>query len=268
MGERERAPREAGFNVAQTTGVTGEHQREAGSTTTRLARGVAQVPRPRTYFSEHRRRFSRAVLQRWERLAWIAAVLVVAATSVFTVRAVLLGFGQTQPTARFQPAVAQSTQPPCILDGCTRPMLVGSPTRVRIPAIDVDSGLEELTLDTTGQLNPPVTYEQAGWYREGVIPGDPGPAVIAGHVDSVRGPAVFYRLHELVAGDAVTVLRGGVWVTFRVVVVEQYAKNEFPAERVYRPTPDAELRLITCGGDFNPGRLSYQDNIVVYAVIE
>ena len=91
--------------------------------------------------------------------------------------------------------------------------------------------------------------------------------MIAGHVDSAAGPAVFFRLSELVAGDTVEVLRGGTWVPFRVTGIEQYPKNEFPSERVYRPTPDAELRLITCGGDFDPGRLSYRDNLVVYAVI-
>lgn len=234
----------------------------------RPARGVARVPRPRAYFSEHRRRFSRAVLRRWELLAWLATVVVVAATSLFAVRAALVGFGEPPTIVRFQPAVSRTTEPPCILDGCSRPALVGSPIRVRIPAIEVDTGLERLTLGSNGELTPPVSYDLAGWYGEGVIPGDAGPAVIAGHVDSLRGPAVFYRLHELVPGDGVTVLRGGVWVAFRVVAVEQYPKDEFPSERVYRPTPDAELRLITCGGEFQPGRLSYKDNIVVYAVIE
>ena len=211
-----------------------------------------------------------AILRRWERLEWIAAALVIVATSAFAVRAVLAGFGQAQPTARFHPAAMAPSgeSPPCILTDCSRPILVGSPTRVRIPAIGVDTDLEDLTLNTKGQLNAPVLYEQAGWYAKGVLPGESGPAVIAGHVDSVRGPAVFYRLHELVAGDTVAVLRGGVWVSFRVVKVEQYAKDQFPSERVYRPTPDAELRLITCGGEFDRRQLSYQDNIVVYAVIE
>ena len=233
------------------------------------ARGVARVPRARTYFSEHRRRYALALLRRWERLTWIAATVVIVATSAFAMRAVALGIGQTQQTARFHAAtVAPSIEAPCILSGCTRPTLVGSPTRVRIPAIGVDSSLEDLTLGANGRLNAPVTYEQAGWYSDGVLPGEAGAAVIAGHVDSVSGPAVFYRLNELAAGDSITVLRGDVWVTFRVINVEQYPKDQFPTERVYRPTPDAELRLITCGGQFNPGRLSYQDNIVVYAVIE
>jgi LPXTG-site transpeptidase (sortase) family protein len=206
-------------------------------------------------------------------LAWLAALIVVVATGVVIVQAVATGANQARVTARFQSPLTSassstSAEAPCIVDGCNRQVLVGSPVRVRIPAISVDSGLEELTLDANGKLNAPVTYELAGWYRDGVLPGDPGPAVIAGHVDSTRGPAVFYRLHELVAGDPVAVLRGGTWVTFRVTTVERYAKDQFPAERVYRPTPDAELRLITCGGDFDPTRLSYRDNIVVYAVIE
>ena len=128
--------------------------------------------------------------------------------------------------------------------------------------------LRDLALDDQGQLAPPTSYDVAGWFAGGVLPGEAGPAVIAGHVDSAAGPGVFYRLHELKTGDAVDVLRGGTWVRFRVTTTEQYAKDRFPSERVYRPTPDAELRLITCGGDFDRGRLSYRDNIVVYAVIE
>jgi LPXTG-site transpeptidase (sortase) family protein len=99
-----------------------------------------------------------------------------------------------------------------------------------------------------------------------VAPGDPGPALIAGHVDSRTGPAVFYRLHQLGAGDVVQVQRGGRWLSFRVVSTEQYAKDEFPTDKVYRPTPGPELRLITCGGEFNHARRSYRDNIVIYAV--
>jgi LPXTG-site transpeptidase (sortase) family protein len=140
--------------------------------------------------------------------------------------------------------------------------------RIRIGALGVDAGLEDLALDGQGQLEAPKSYVLAGWYAAGVAPGDAGPAVIAGHVDSTAGAAVFYRLHELHAGDVIEVLRGDTWTTFRVTTTEQYPKDQFPTERVYRPTPDAELRLITCGGDFDAGRQSYRDNIVVYAVIQ
>ncbi|GAA1039015.1 hypothetical protein GCM10009557_56550 [Virgisporangium ochraceum] len=140
------------------------------------------------------------------------------------------------------------------------------PTRVRIPSIGVDSPLESLAVDVAGVLQGPVDFGKAGWYAAGVAPGEIGPAVIAGHVDSEAGPAVFYRLRDLKAGDVVEVARGDQWIPFRVVASERYPKNQFPTERVYRPAPVPELRLITCGGTFDRSRRSYEDNIVVYAV--
>ncbi|MDG6102708.1 class F sortase [Dactylosporangium aurantiacum] len=141
------------------------------------------------------------------------------------------------------------------------------PTRLRIAALGVDTGLERLAVDGTGQLQSPKVYEEAGWFAAGTAPGDPGPAVLAGHVDSRTGPAVFYKLHELDAGDRIEVQRGGVWLTFTVTAREHYAKARFPSDRVYGPTPLPELRLITCGGDFDAARHSYRDNVVVYAVL-
>jgi LPXTG-site transpeptidase (sortase) family protein len=140
------------------------------------------------------------------------------------------------------------------------------PDRVRIGAIGVDSPLDQLDVDASGKLEPPKTYERAGWFAKGPAPGDIGPAVIAGHVDSVNGPAVFARLGQLKAGDVIEVSRGGSWVRFQVTVVEHYAKADFPTDKVYRPTPVPELRLITCGGTFDHNRKSYVDNYVVYAV--
>jgi len=97
--------------------------------------------------------------------------------------------------------------------------------------------------------------------------GDVGPAVIAGHIDSIAGPSVFFKLTKLKAGDLVQVERGGRWINFTVVAVGQYPKSNFPTADVYGPTPTPQLRLITCGGSFNRGKKSYVDNVVVYAVI-
>jgi LPXTG-site transpeptidase (sortase) family protein len=142
----------------------------------------------------------------------------------------------------------------------------GPPTRLRIPAIGVDSPLELLHLDAQGALRAP-SFPHAGWYADGPAPGDVGPAVIAGHVDSTTGPAVFYRLGQLRPGDPVQVRRGDRWLTFRVVEVRRYPKNAFPTAAVYGPTPDPQLRLITCSGAFDTTRHSYVDNTVVYAVV-
>jgi len=77
---------------------------------------------------------------------------------------------------------------------------------------------------------------------------------------------VFFRLYQLKPGDVIEVLRGTTTVAFTVTLVEQYPKNQFPTDKVYRPTPDAQLRVITCGGDFDQRSLTYRDNIVVYAI--
>ena len=79
---------------------------------------------------------------------------------------------------------------------------------------------------------------------------------------------MFYRLRELRAGDPVVVVRAdGSRVRFVVDRVEQYPKRRFPTEDVYGPTPRAELRLVTCGGEFDRSRGSYLDNVVVTAVL-
>jgi hypothetical protein len=142
-----------------------------------------------------------------------------------------------------------------------------APNRLRIPSIAVDTALERLDVDAAGTLNPPADFHRAGWFVRGPAPGDVGPAVIGGHVDSLTGPAVFFYLRDLKTGASIEVFRGGIPVTFRVVANERYRKSEFPTARVYQPTPVPELRLITCGGSFDRQRRSYEDNIVVYAVM-
>lgn len=143
-----------------------------------------------------------------------------------------------------------------------------TPTGVRIPAIGVDAtSLVPLAIMKTGELEAPTEFDRTGWYATGPVPGEPGPAVIAAHVDSRAGPAVFFRLKELKPGDKVYVPRSdGVTVTFTVTGVERYPKNAFPTQKVHGPTPDRALRLITCGGSFDHAKRSYRDNIVVYAV--
>jgi hypothetical protein len=145
--------------------------------------------------------------------------------------------------------------------------LRGPPTRLRVEAIGVDTALETLELGADGELQPPRTNGKAGWYADGTAPGDVGPAVLAGHVDSKQGPAVFFRLREITAGDKIEVTRDDRTVTFTVTSTAWYPKNDFPTERVYGPTPDRQLRLITCGGVFDRTLRSYRDNLVVYAVL-
>jgi LPXTG-site transpeptidase (sortase) family protein len=144
--------------------------------------------------------------------------------------------------------------------------LTGPPTRLRIPSISVDTSVVPLGLDKSGTLQAPDSVTVAGWYAGGTAPGDIGPAVIDGHIDSKVAAGVFKQLGTLKPGDQVLVLRDNRWLSFVVVATDKYAKNGFPTASVYGPTPDAELRLITCGGTFDPAVGSYEDNIVVYAV--
>ncbi|XVU24102.1 class F sortase [Actinoplanes sp. CA-054009] len=150
--------------------------------------------------------------------------------------------------------------------GIATTLAAGRPTRLRVAAIGVDTPLETLGLGDDGALQPPKAFGKAGWYADGTAPGDTGPAVIAGHVDSKAGPAVFYRLRELKAGDRIDVVRGGRIVRFTVTSSRWYPKSDFPTGEVYGPTPDRQLRLITCGGVFDRSLRSYRDNLVVYAV--
>lgn len=139
--------------------------------------------------------------------------------------------------------------------------------RVRIPAIGVDSALIELGMDATGTLGAPQSAEVAGWFAAGPAPGDDGPALLAGHVDSRTGPGVFFRLAELATGNRIEVQRSdGSVVTFVATGRVQSPKSAFPTETVYAPTPGPELRLVTCGGGFDQAARSYRDNIIVQAV--
>lgn len=143
----------------------------------------------------------------------------------------------------------------------------GDPVRVRIPAIGVVAPLVPLGLNADRTLEVP-SYDRAGWYVGGPRPGQPGPAVVAAHVDSKTGPAVFYRLKELQPGHEVHIdYAGGASVGFVVREAGRYSKSDFPTAEVYGRTEGPELRLITCTGTFDRPARSYRDNLVVWADI-
>lgn len=138
--------------------------------------------------------------------------------------------------------------------------------RVQIPAIGVDAAVEPIGRDHTGILQPPTAWADAGWYSAGVLPGAIGPAVLAGHLDTTERAAVFARLKELTAGDTIIVsLSDGAQATFAVDSALDTSKVAFPTDEVYGPTPDAQLRLITCNGPYDDAAQSYANNFVVFA---
>ncbi len=145
---------------------------------------------------------------------------------------------------------------------------VSRPARLVIPAIGVRTKLIRLGITSRDTLQVPVSAAVAGWFTGSPRPGAIGASVIAGHIDSRSGPGVFFRLRDLHRGQKVYV-RGanGSVATFRITAVRVYAKDRFPTARVYGPVPDAELRLITCGGQFDYSAGSYLSNVVAYAVL-
>jgi len=143
---------------------------------------------------------------------------------------------------------------------------VAEPVRLRIPALGVDAPLTHLGVAPNGTIEVPADFAVPGWFDQGPRPGQPGPAVILGHVDSKAGPAVFYRLNRLPVGAVVFVDRAdGSTVDFRVRGMQHVAKTAFPTDLVYAPTLEPSLRLVTCGGPFDHSRSSYLDNVIVYA---
>lgn len=143
------------------------------------------------------------------------------------------------------------------------------PVRIEIPSIGVSDPVEPLGLNGDGSLQVPADFGHTGWYTGRPVPGDVGPAVIVGHVDSRRGPAVFYRLRDLRPGAEVMVHRSdGSRVAFAVERSARHPKSNFPTEEVYGPTTERALRLITCGGTFDRTSRHYRDNIIVFAKVK
>lgn len=144
------------------------------------------------------------------------------------------------------------------------------PTHIRIPKINVTADFEKplgLTLD--GEVAVPEAYDTVGYYKYGPTPGELGPAVVLGHVDSVAGPAVFYSLGQLEVGDEIDIDReDGTTATFLVTKLERHPQSGFPTEEVYGNINYAGLRLITCSGIFNKGAQRYSHNLIVFAELK
>jgi hypothetical protein len=185
-----------------------------------------------------------------------ALVLVIASGWLITfgVRS-FLGSGDTAA-----PEAGQSTMP------LLAPRVV-RPVQLRIPAIKVSADVTGLGLNDDRTVEVPKDPDEVGWYRLGPSPGRPGSAVILGHVDSVHGPAVFYRLWDLKRGDRVDVRLADATVAhFKVARVVSYANEEFPATKVYRGGAGGRpaLNLVTCTGAYDKAAGGYQSNLVVY----
>jgi hypothetical protein len=142
---------------------------------------------------------------------------------------------------------------------------VPTPTAISIPSIGVHTSLIELGRAANGTAQVPATTNAAGWYDQGPAPGQRGPAVILGHVDSIEGPGVFYKIDQLPAGAVIQITEGHQIMSFTVQSTSVYLKTAFPTAAVFGSTPARALRLVTCGGPFDDATGHYLDNVVVFA---
>jgi LPXTG-site transpeptidase (sortase) family protein len=168
-------------------------------------------------------------------------------------------------------AVASGAPAPTVSPTSDLALPRSAPKRLVIPTIAVDAPFTPLTLGAGGQLNAPPEGNRnlVGWYEGGVTPGEPGAAIVAGHVDTTTGPAVFLLLDDLKKGSDVDITRDdGTVATFKVDAVETFSKSEFPDEQVYGKVTTPQLRLITCGGSYDRKAKDYTDNVVVFAHLD
>jgi len=218
------------------------------------------------YLAQHRR----TPLGRWALLTAL-----VAASACFTsLIVVFLGLASHGP----EPPAQASTIPASVPTKAPR-LTVGTvpgvhtlaksvPVRLRIPAIGVNAPITEVGLNAndTVQVPPLTNHNLAGWYKYGPSPGQQGPSVLLGHVDSVTGASVFFYLKDLHKGDKIYVkLDDGKTATFLVDGLQRVSKTTFPTQDVYGKLGYAGLRIITCGGAFDAATGHYYDNIIVYA---
>ncbi len=177
-----------------------------------------------------------------------------------------LGAADSPPAAAKNPVSVPAPTPSTTepkADGHSKP----SPVSLTIPAIKVASSVTRLGLNKDETVEVPEDPDDAGWYSKGPIPGQNGSSVILGHVDSKTGPAVFYRLKQLTAGDQKAVkLSDGTVAHYQVTRVAQYANEDFPAKKVYAGSPTRPaLNLVTCGGNYDRDAGGYQSNVIAYA---
>ncbi|SPE99478.1 class F sortase [Streptomyces sp. MA5143a] len=169
------------------------------------------------------------------------------------------------PQAVTPPPSARASSPSA--RATSRPLPRSRPVRLHIPKISVDAPFTPLKIGATGQLEapPPNDVNLVGWHSDGATPGESGTAIIAGHVDTATSPAVFAQLGALAKGDVFDVVRAdGRKANFVVDDVETFAKDDFPDKRVYADANRAEVRLITCAGDYDHSAKDYTDNLVVF----
>jgi hypothetical protein len=203
------------------------------------------------------------------RLSKKAVAAIGAATAAVATITIIVALPSTEPKPLAAPPISTATSvttsaPPPAADTAVLP--ASKPVSLEVPSIGVRTGtLMDLGLNPDDSLEVPPDAVTAGWFTQAPTPGEVGPSVIAGHVDYHRVPGVFVRLRDLKAGAEAIVHRAdGTSAVFAIYRVDHYPKSSFPTDKVYGDTTEPELRLITCGGEFDQAARQYTDNVVAY----
>ena len=142
-----------------------------------------------------------------------------------------------------------------------------TPVRLVIPAAGVDATVEARGLDSQRNLDTPRDFRDVAWYDVGPRPGQPGNAIINGHVNWWTGDAVFSYLNRLRLGDEIRVVRAdGATVTFHATG-KQVVDAGTRAAALFAPSTTATLTLITCSGVWNPLTQSDTQRLLVSAAV-
>ncbi|MFI8576155.1 class F sortase [Rossellomorea aquimaris] len=143
------------------------------------------------------------------------------------------------------------------------------PTTIEIPAIDLSAPVEAVGLKENGEMAVTESFEKTGWYEGGYKPGEPGNAVIGGHVDSRNGPAIFYNLNKLTKGDEIIIeSKEGEKRIFIVTDMKEYPWDDAPLQSIFGYSHASTLNLITCTGDFDRSSRNYSKRLVVYTELK
>ncbi|MFF4762017.1 class F sortase [Streptomyces sp. NPDC001292] len=186
---------------------------------------------------------------------------------------------QAEPSAHASPSPSPSLSPsPSISTGTgtgtkvdDKSLRRSQPTRLSIPDIGVDAPFTKLSVNASGRLNPPPAdnTNMVGWFKGGPSPGERGASIVVGHLDTKTGPAVFAELESLEPGAVVDITRAdGTVARFKVDSIDSFSKADFPDDKVYADTATPQLRLITCGGNFDRANHGYEENVVVFAHLD
>lgn len=192
---------------------------------------------------------------------WVVAFALVAVLGILS----LLAYDLRQERSV---VVIEEAEPTLTMSGDILPK--SNPLTITIPKINLSASFEDpLGVDASREIEVPEGYDTVGYYKYGPTPGELGPAVVLGHVDSVDGPAVFYSLGQLEVGDEIEIEReDGTTAVFEVTNMERHLQSGFPTEQVYGNIDHAGLRLITCSGTFDKGIQRYSHNLIVFAELK